>query len=131
MKDFLIIFITGFFTFIAGILLLIRENRLFKDAVITYATVVGYDTYVNCQPITMYTMLVEYHTEEGEKIHAKEQKGSNKKKYSLGAEIDIVYSRKKPDFFIIKGDKSRKIIMYGMIIIGFAMTVLSFRLLAI
>lgn len=125
MDDSLIVFIVGLLTFIAGILLLKRENRLFGDSVITTAKVVTYYEYYEHKDlpntIMMYTIAVEYYLSDGRLIHAKEQSGSNSKKYPVGTEVKIAYSKEKPDLFILCGDNSRKIIMVGMIIVGLAM----------
>jgi hypothetical protein len=94
---------------------------MFVDSVTTCATVVNYDDYIDDSAThfcTMYTMAVEYCLPDGQVIHAREQKSSTDKKYAVGTEIDIVYSREKPDFFIVKDDKSRTYIFYGMIVIG-------------
>lgn len=122
MKDFLIMFIVGLLTFIAGIFFLKRENRLYGDSVITTAKVVTYYEYMDFpHTITMYTMAVEYYHSDGRLIHTKEQSSSNRKKYPVGAELKIAYSKERPDLFILYGDNSRKIIMVGMIIVGLAM----------
>ena len=125
MKDFLIIFGVGFLTFIAGILLLKREIRLFKDCITTDATVVDYYSYTSDHRLTMYTMAVEYRLSDGTTIHASEQKGSNNQKYPVGSRIEIVYSEEKPEMFNVKGDNSRKYVMAGMIIVGLAMSIIS------
>lgn len=120
MDDLVIFSVIGLITMVLGILLLKREKKLFKDPVETYATVVTYYDYTSFENHyrTMYTMAVEYYLPDGQLIHAREQKGSTNKKYAVGTELDIVYCREKPDFFIVKGDKSRIIIFYGMIIVG-------------
>ena len=122
MDDFLIVFIVGLLTFIAGIFSLKRENRLFGDSVNTTAKVVAYYEYTDYpNTITMYTMAVEYYHSDGRLIQAREQSSSNRQKYPVGAELKIAYSKEKPDLFILSGDNSRKIIMVGMIIVGLAM----------
>ena len=122
MNDFLIVFIVGLLTFIAGIFSLKRENRLFRDSVNTTAKVVAYYEYTDYpNTITMYTMAVEYYHSDGRLIQAREQSSSNRQKYPVGAELKIAYSKEKPDLFILSGDNSRKIIMVGMIIVGLAM----------
>lgn len=125
MKDLLILSATGLITMVLGILLLKKEKRLFHDPVTTHATVVTYYDYKSSNGSdkesrirTMYTMAVEYSLPDGKCINAMEQKGSSSKKYAIGTEIEIEYSREKPDFFIIKGDKSRVRALLGMIIIG-------------
>ena len=122
MDDFLIVFIVGLLTFIAGIFSLKRENRLFRDSVNTTAKVVAYYEYTDYpNTITMYTMAVEYYHSDGRLIQAREQSSSNRQKYPVGTELKIAYSKEKPDLFILSGDNSRKIIMVGMIIVGLAM----------
>ncbi len=124
MDDFLIVFMVGLLTFIAGVLLLKRENRLFEDSLITTAKVVTYYDYIGFpNSITMYTMAVEYYHTDGRLIHAREQSSSNNKKYPVGTELQIAYSKEKPDLFIVCGDHSRKTIMVGMIIVGLVMMV--------
>ena len=122
MNDMLIMIGFGFILVALGILLLKRENRFLKDAITTKAKVVTYYDYVertgDTPPITMYTMAVEYFTQSGELIHAREQSGSATKKYAIGADITISYSKVKTDFFIVAGDQSRKAIMIGMIVVG-------------
>ncbi|AET69281.1 Protein of unknown function (DUF3592) [Desulfosporosinus orientis DSM 765] len=124
MNDLLIFSAIGLIIMVLGLLLLKREKRLFKDPVTTHATVVNYYNYIDPSAShirTMYTMAVEYCLPDGQVIHAREQEGSTNKKYAVGTEIDIVYSREKPDFFIVKGDKSRMRILYGMIVTGILM----------
>lgn len=125
MNDLLIFSAIGLIMMILGILLLKREKRLFQDPVTTHATVVTYYNYINPNAMhrTIYTTAVEYTLLDGQLVHAREQKGSTSKKYTIGTEIDIEYSREKPDFFIVKGDKSRMRILYGMIIVGALMLV--------
>ncbi|WHH57753.1 DUF3592 domain-containing protein [Petroclostridium sp. X23] len=126
MNDLLIFSAIGLITMVLGIVLLKNEKRLFKDPVTTDATVVIYYDYRNLSgmhPTTMYTMAVEYYLPDGQLIHAREQQGSTNKKYAVGTKIDIVYSRDKPDLFIVKGDKSRMCIFYGMIVTGALMMV--------
>lgn len=124
MEDFLILGISGLFSFIAGLLLLKRENRLFDNPQCTTAKVVTYYGYQNTSgdnhvgARTMYTMAVEYTLTDGTLIHAREQSGSTRKKYPVGTEIEILYSKEKPDMFIVRGDHSRKIALIGMIIVG-------------
>ena len=121
MNDLFIFSAIGLITMVVGVLLLKREKRLFKDPVTTCATVVTYYDYIKPSQEhikTMSTMAVEYYLPDGQLIHAREQSGSTYKKYDVGTVIDIVYSREKPDFFIVKGDKSRMIILYGMIVVG-------------
>ena len=127
MKDFLVLGITGFITFILGIVVLKREKRLFDNPVSTIAKVVTYYEYEKSDvgdgmPLTtMYTMAAEYRLKDGTLIHAREQSGSSNKKYPVGTELEIIYSREQPDLFIVKGDHSRKIAMIGMMIGGLAL----------
>lgn len=126
MDDFLIMFIMGLLIFITGLLLLKRENKLFKGSVLTTAKVVIYYDYTNraddsTSMITMYTMAVEYYLPDGKLIHAREQSGSNGKKYPVGTELKIAYSKEKPDLFIVSGDHSRKAVLLGLIIVGLVM----------
>lgn len=124
MKDFLVLGITGFITFILGIVVLKREKRLFEKPMSTIAKVVTYYEYEKSDagdgtPLTtMYTMAAEYRLKDGTLIHAREQSGSSYKKYPIGTELEIIYSREQPDLFIVKGDNSRKIAMIGMMIGG-------------
>lgn len=125
MDDFLIMFIMGLLIFITGFLLLKREIKLFKDSVVTTAKVVTYYDYTNIADdstsmITMYTMAVEFYS-DGKLIHAREQSGSNGKKYPVGTELKIAYTKEKPDLFIVCGDYSRKAVLLGMTIVGLVM----------
>jgi hypothetical protein len=126
MNNILVMGSVGFLTFIVGILLLKREIKMVKEAVITTAKVVTYYDYRDTDDarITMYTMAIEYKLEDGTLVHARERSGASSQKYPIGTEIKIAYNRKKPDFFNIYGDNSRKNIMIGMIIVGFAIMVL-------
>jgi hypothetical protein len=120
MNDLLILTAVGLGLFVLGLLLLKRENRLFKDAVTAAAKVVGYYESRSEHNLTMYTMEVEYRLGDGTLIHTREQSSSNRKKYQVGTELDVCYSKEKPDFFVVSGDKSRIFIFYGMIIVGLA-----------
>jgi hypothetical protein len=128
MNDFLIMSGIGLVVFILGIVLLKREKRLIGNPAVTRATVVAYYDYVSTSDVdvapgikTYYTMAVEYTLPDGKLIHALEQKGSPQQKYAIGTELEIEYSREKPDFFVIKGDRSRPVIFIGMIIVGVLM----------
>ena len=129
MKDFFVLFFTGLFTSAAGILLLKRENRLFKNSIPVPAKVVEYFEYKNERQLTMYTMVAEYRLQNGTVVRAKEQKGSSRRKYKTGDEIQIIYSAEKPEMFNVRGDNSRKIIMAGMIIAGILLMGLSLYVL--
>lgn len=128
MKDALIFGLIGLAVMVLGILLNKREKRLFKDPVETTATVKTYYEYYNETSDNipgrqlMYTMAVEYFLPDGTPIQASEQKGSSTKKYPEGQQIQIQYSREKPDMFNVKGDHSRKAVLIGMIIVGALMT---------
>jgi len=127
MNDMLIMIGFGLIFVVLGILLLKRENRFFKDAITTQAKVITYYDYVerteDTNPITMYTMAVEYLTQSGELIHAREQSGSTVQKYAIGTDITISYSKVKTDFFTVAGDQSKKAVMIGMIVVGLVMIV--------
>ena len=125
MNDPLILFIFGAILFILGLLLLKRDTKLFEDSVVALAKVVSYYDYrATHNNITMHTMVVEYKLSDGTTIQAREQSGSNRKKYPVGTELDIYYSIKQPELFIVCGDNSRKYIFYGMIIVGLALMIL-------
>lgn len=135
MKDFLVLFLVGLACVVGGILLWKRENRLFRKAVNCRGTVVGYDEYVDTtdvaihHPVTKYTLLVEYTLRDGTLMRAKEQAGSTDKKYPVGEDIPVTYSLEKPDMFIVTGDKSRRIALVLMIVLGGLLTVGSFFVL--
>ncbi len=135
MKDFLVLFLIGIASFIGGILLWKRETRLFSKSVSCRGTVVGYDEYVDStdvaihHPVTKYTMLVEYTLRDGALIRAKEQAGSTDRKYPVGEDIPVTYSLEKPDFFVVTGDKSRRIALVVMLIFGIALMAMSFFVL--
>ena len=120
-------FFVGLFSFVAGVLLLKRENRLFRNSVCTTAYVVDYDNYFKREHSKiMYTMVVEYTSQNGTLIQAREQLASSRKKFPVGTEISIIYSLEKSDFFIVRGDHSRKIGLIGMIIVGPLLIALAF-----
>ncbi len=129
MQDAVIFALIGLAIMVLGILLNKREKRLFKDPVETTATVKTYYEYRNETQDNipgrqlMYTMAVEYHLSDGTLIQASEQKGSSVKKYPEGRQIQIQYSREKPDMFNVKGDHSRKAVLIGMIIVGALMII--------
>lgn len=128
MDDFLVLFSIGLLVAIAGVLLLKKEIRGSDNSVNTKAKVVTYYDYIdydNDFRQTMYTMAIEYTLPDGTLIHARERSGSTNQKYPVGKELDIVYRKDKPDFFTLRGDNSRKIIMAGMIVVGIAMIVLA------
>lgn len=127
MGDALIFLLIGLVTAVAGVLVLKRDNRLFAEAVQTHATVVSYDEYQNTSgrtgtPRHMYTMVVSYDLPDGTLVTAREQSGSSNRKFPVGQDIQILYSPQKTDFFVRKGDYSRKIALWGMIVVGSLMT---------
>ena len=129
MDDVIKMFIVGLVVFILGLLLLKREKKLFEDSILTTAKVVTYYEYRHIDEngsegmIPMYTMAVEYYLSDGKLIHAREQSGSNGKKYPVGTELKIAYSKVKPDLFNVCGDNSRKAVLIGMIIVGLVVMV--------
>ena len=132
MNDFIIVEITGFIMIVLGIWLLRREKRIFANAITTQAQVIEYYKYnTSRNPRKYFTMVVEYSDFNGNRIRAKEQSSSPRKKYEIGTMLSINYSREKTDFFVVSGDHSRVIIMWGMIVTGlFLMTILGFALLS-
>ena len=85
----------------------------------TKATLVGYYEYHGLSPMTtMHSMEVEYQTEDGTTIHAREQGGVNHQKYPVGTELNIYYSKERPDLFLECGKPGRTIALYGMTIGG-------------
>ena len=125
MNDLLMMSLFGFVLFILGILFFKRDGKLYKNSVVTSAKVVDYYEYHDTHNVTMRTMVAEYKIRDGTIIRAKEQSGSNRRiKYPIGTELDIYYSQKRPDLFIICGDNTRKYVFYGMMIVGLVMVVL-------
>lgn len=118
MKELLIPFAFGLLLFVLGLLLIKREKRLFGDAVVTTAKLYNYYTYRSEHNSVMCSMEVEYTTEDGTVVQAREQGGSNRKKREIGAQFDICYSKEKPELFTIYGDHSRTIVLYGMVVAG-------------
>ena len=125
MKELFIMFIFGLVLLILGILLKKRDARLYENSVVTTAKVVSYYTYRGSNNYGfMYTAEVEYTLEDGSAMHTKEQSGSNRKKYTIGTELNIYYSKEKPELFIVSGDNSRKYIFYGMILVGLVLMII-------
>lgn len=125
MNDLLMMSIIGFVVFILGILFLKRDEKLYENSVVASAKVVDYYEYrATHNNDTMHTMIAEYKIQDGTIIRAKEQSGSNRIKYQIGTKLDIYYSIKRPDLFIICGDNTRKYVFYGMMIVGLVMVVL-------
>lgn len=129
MGDLLIFLLIGVIVMILGFFLNKKEKKLFEHAIYTRATVLDYDQYRNHSMrgygITLYTMNVEYGLPDGTLIRAKEQSGKSRKKYKVGAVIDIKYAPGNPDFFVVKGDQSRNVIFYGMMIVGALLVILA------
>jgi len=129
MDEILIILLVGCITSLLGVLLLKKEKGLMHNSSTTSAKVITYYPYQNQENderrITMYTMAVEYTLPDGTLIHAREQSGSNRKKYPIGTALTILYNKEKPDFFIVEGDKSRIFAFIGMILVGIAMVLFS------
>lgn len=126
MDDMIIMNGFGLILLILGVLLLRRENRIFKNSITTQATVAAYYDYQNHDGptlTTMYTMAVEYVLPDGKLIHAREQSGSSSKGFPIGTQISVTYSAEKPDMFTITSDTSRKKIFIGMIAFGALMIV--------
>lgn len=119
MQEQLILFIFGLVLFALGILFLKRDKKLFEDSPVVTAKLTGYYEYrATNNNATMYTMEVDYRIHDGTIIHAKEQGGSNRQKYAVGAEFEVCYSIEKPELFIRCGDNSRKYALYGMTAVG-------------
>jgi len=124
MNELLMMSLFGFVLFVLGILFFKRDGKLYENTVVTSAKVVDYYEYHDTYQVTMCTMIAEYKIQDGTIIRAKEQRGSNRKKYSIGTELKIYYSVKRPDLFIVCGDNARKYAFYGMMLVGLAMVVL-------
>lgn len=119
MSDLEVLILFGLILFAAGILFKIRDARLYADAVTVEAELVDYYEYrATNNNSTMNTMILDYPLEDGTMMQAKEQGGSNRKKYPVGTKLQIRYSRRKPNLFIMAGDPTRQIVFYGMIIVG-------------
>ena len=109
------------------------KKKLFENAVPAQATVTRYDEYQSTTgpsgdgaPYhTMYTAVVSYRLADGSVIEAKEQAGRSRQKYAIGQMLDIEYSPQQPDFFVVRGDKSRAAAFIGMFFFGLAMVVLA------
>ena len=124
-----IIFLSGPAMILLGIRLLVKEMKWRGDSVSVPAKVAGYYEYTNTGSpngtrTLMYTMEAEYTTAEGKYIKAREQSGSNRKKYDVGTEIKVKYSRQDPELFIVEGDNSRIYAMLGIIAAGLAIAAL-------
>jgi hypothetical protein len=98
---------------------------LFEDSVITTAKLYDYYTYRSEHNSTMYTMEVEYTTENGTVVRTRGQSSSNRIKYPVGTELQICYSTIKPELFNICGDNTKKYLLFGMIVVGILLLGLS------
>lgn len=132
MNDYIFIFLGGIVICSLSFLLKKREKRLFENAISAKATVLYYDEYQQIDNPSaegglhkMYTAVVSYALADGTTINAKEQRGRGYQKYAIGDVLDIEYSTEQPDFFILRGDKSRSIAFVAMLIFGLALVALS------
>lgn len=135
MKDYLIMSCCGLFFFVVGILLIKRQKRLFEDFVITKATVVEYDETQGPGIIFLpefidkhlrahyYTLKIEYKLEDGTLIQVREPATSTLKRYRVGKELEIKYSKKNNETFIINGNHTNTLIFWGLIIVGLVMMI--------
>jgi hypothetical protein len=135
MKDILILFLSGVFFVLVGVLVQKKDKKQFKDPIMTKAKVISYDEYQSSGGPSdhiqqgMYTMNVSYSLLDGTIIETKEQSGSNKRKYQVGEYIDIMYSREKNDLFQVCGDYTRKIGLVIITILGLGLIGVSFYML--
>jgi len=113
----MIIAIFGLVLVALGILLLRREKRLFADSVITTATLYNYYISRGMSKI-QYIMELEYTIADGTVVRTRGENSFNRIKYPVGTEFKVAYSTQKPELFIICGDHTKKIILYGMIVVG-------------
>ncbi len=132
MNEALWIFLGGIVIVAASFLLKNREKELFENAVPAQATVVRYDEYRKTDGLSegeaahpMYTAVMSYRLADGTVIEGKEQSGRSYRKYEIGMVLDIEYSPQQPDFFIIRGDKSRTVAFAAMLVFGLVMIVLA------
>ncbi len=118
----IIMLLSGVAIIIIGIVTLKMEMTWRGDSDTAAAKVTGYCVYQSSGGsdgrVTMYTMEVEYTTNDGKKIHAREQSGRSGKKYAEGTDLKVRYSRKDPELFIVEGDNSRIYAMLGVIVMG-------------
>lgn len=110
--------IFGLILVVLGILFFKRDKRLYENSVITTAKLYNYYTYRSEHNSTMYTMEVEYTLEDGTVMRTRGQSSSNRIKYPIGTELEIYYSAKRPELFIICGNNTRTYLFYGMIAVG-------------
>lgn len=130
MNDYIWIFLGGVVIAILSVLIKRREKRLFENPIPAVATVVRYDDYENVasgdgRVHRMYSAVMAYRLADGTMMEAKEQSGSNHKKYEIGQSLDIEYSPEKPDFFMVRGDNSRAVAFFIMLLFGLAMMALA------
>lgn len=130
MNDYIWIFIGGVVIAVLSVLFKRREKRLFENAIPAVATVVRYDEYENVASgdgrfHRMYSVVMTYPLSDGTMMEAKEQVGRGHKKYEVGQSLDIEYSAKKPDFFVPRGDNSRTVAFFVMLLFGLAMVALA------
>lgn len=130
MNDYIWIFLGGIVIAVLSILFRRREKRLFENAISAVATVVRYDDYENVasgdgRVHRMYSAVMTYPLADGTMMEAKEQCGSNHRKYEIGQSVDIEYSPEKPDFFVPRGDNSRSVAFAVMLLFGLAMIALA------
>lgn len=104
---------------------MMRENRLFRDAVTTKATVVAYNGHQSPgNRGVSFSMVVEIAKPDGTLARLEEQSSSSSQNYPVGQELVITYCREQPDLFVVKGDHSRQYTFIGMIVGGALMTLL-------
>ena len=132
MNEYIFIFLGGIIICALSLLLKKREKRLFENAIPSKATVLYYDEYEQIDNLSaggglhkMYTAVVSYPLADGTIIQAKEQCGRGHQKYAIGDVLDIEYSAEQPDFFVLRGDKSRSIAFAAVLIFGLAMVALA------
>ncbi len=128
MNEYIFIFLGGIIICALSVLLKKREKRLFENAIPAKATVLYYDEYEQIDNPSaggglhkMYTVVVSYPLADGTIIQAKEQCGRGYQKNAIGGVLDIEYSPEQPDFFVLRGDKSRSIAFAAVLIFGIAM----------
>ncbi len=130
MNDYIWIFLGGVVIAVLSVLLKRREKRLFENAIPAVATVVRYDEYENTASgdgryHKMYSAVMTYPLADGTMMEAKEQVGRGHKKYEIGQTLDIDYSAEKPDFFVPRGDNSRTVAFFVMLLFGLAMAAIA------
>lgn len=128
MPDYVIILLAGIGICILSVLLGRREKRMLENAVPVTATVVRYDEYEDNTDVSgdgqlhrMYTAVMSYTLSDGTVVEAKEQCGRGHRKYEIGQEIAVEYSAQKPDFFVVRNDRARKMAFIAVFLFGLAM----------